>query len=590
MASSRPKIILFSGDLPPAESPGQPTSTNYTELSHDFTRKTAKKFDTRDESPMYHFPHHQRHHHQAPQSHQPHQIPPKQVPDKFVSIGQAAYAVGSKHMSIAAYSRANMRMSWGVMAGIAIGAVLVNWGSYMEDGTISPTMAHWIGLLGGLYLRAVFCIVVPMVFASMSLGIAEILRIGKGRRIAWRVLGYFLLTKLFAACVGLAMALAFQSKFTPLEFKTDITPGLASLRCGPGNMNFITASASGVVTCESKPNGANMSSSLFVMKDTNNVFSKNPNPNSIPSTKVGQALLVLSNDIIPDNVVRAMVSTNILSIAMFAVIFGAAVCKNYRQNSTGTHHVMDLLRQVNFVCELFAEWLLVMSPIPLCTLVAGAFAEGQATAKDSFLLPCVYFIVAYVSAIAIYSGLVLPLFLFVTTKINPYAYLSSILPAQLFAFSSSSSAATIPFTLRCVENTQQVSSSVARFTVILGAPLNKDGCALYLPMSMVFIAKIANISIAPASYPYILALSIVSSVVTLPLPNSAPITLYSIWTAVQVESFPTSISFLVWINWLVDRIATVINVTGDTVVARIVAHQVDESVVSDQDTAAPDSY
>ncbi|RHY12678.1 hypothetical protein DYB36_003193 [Aphanomyces astaci] len=587
MTSSRPKIILFSGDLAATDSPGQP-STNYAELGYDINTKkaAAKKFDAHDDTSAFHH-HHQQHYQQA----QPPQQPPHKPGPDYVNLqafGQA-YAIGSKHMSIAQYRRATKLMAYGAAAGIVLGAVLINWGSINEDSSISANVGRWIGLVGRLYLRAVFCIVLPMVLASMALSIAEIMRIGKGGRIAWRVMGYFLLTKVFAVCIGLAMALAFESQFTSLAVKAQPTPGLMYLRCGQSANTYVVASSTGAVSCENKTL-ENTAMATFVVKDTNNVFARNIDPNAVPSVKLAKSVLALTNDIIPDNVVRAMVSTNILSIATFAMIFGAAVCKNYRQNSTGTHYVMDILRQVHFVCELFAEWLLVLSPLPLCLLIASAAAMGQSNAQVNFASSCVYFVIAYLSAVAIYSGLVLPLLLYAATKTNPYVYLSAIVPAQVFAFSCSSSSATIPFTMRCVESSLQVSSSLNRFVVTLGAPLNKDGTAIYLPLAIVFLAKVSNITIDGASYPLILVLSILASVVTLPVPNAAPVTLYGIWAAVQSENFPAAVSFLTGIHWLMDRLTTVVNVTGDAVVARIVAHHVDEMAVSDSDTACQTLY
>ncbi|KAF0720450.1 Aste57867_294 [Aphanomyces stellatus] len=575
MNTSRPKIILFSGDLA-TESPGQQLHTSYTELGHD--NRQSKKVDVYDDyKDVYQ--------QNAVQAQKPAALKPNPYDE--------GHSIRNKH-AIGMGVRNNKSSVIGALLGVVIGAILVNWKS-ITGHDIAANSSLWIGLLGRLYLRAMFCIVIPLVLSSMALSIAEILRIGKFSRIAWRVMAYFLATKVFAVSTGLAMAFAFRRLFTNHSLPNTTPLATMYLKCGQnGNSTgYMTVSDNGSVTCQYKTL-QEMNFSSFIMKDTNNVFLKYSDANAIPQTTFAQAVIQLTNDIVPDNMVRAMVSTNILSVAMFAILFGAAVCKNYRQNSTGTHYVMDILRQLNFVCEMLVEWLLFLAPVGVCSLIAGAASTGEPDAPKYFIDNTGYFIMAYVVSIFVYSGIILPLFLYLSTKINPFKYLMAMVPAQIFAFSCSSSAATIPITMRCVASTKEVSNSLSHFVVTLGAPMNKDGTAIFLPLAFIFLFEITKTSttepLSAGQYVLLMILSLVSSVVTLPVPNSAPVTLYSIWTTLlPATTFPAEVAMITGITWFVDRFTTILNITGDTVVARIVADQVDETCIAEHDTIYQES-
>ncbi|KAH9095801.1 hypothetical protein LEN26_017702 [Aphanomyces euteiches] len=567
MNPSRPKIVLFSGDFA-TESPEQNIQTAYTELPNE--SKTNKKVEAYDEAreafPQHHL-----------------QKPSFMKPKSFELYGTPRSKPGPNPLQ-----RQQKMLVLGALLGIAIAAILANWTKLSPDNHIDQNAAKWISLIGVLYLRCVFCIVIPYVLTSIAVCTGDILSGGKGARITVRVFGYFFLTKILAVCTALAMALAFRSKFAgPVNVKPTAPPTSIVLTCGYKNSGFMSMADDGTLSCkETDPQDDD--SINFIVKDRNNAFVQFVDPHPIPQVAYVQAVIQLINTGVPENIVTSLLSKNIFSVAMFAILFGAAVNKSYHQHSLGSTLMLSTLRQFNCMCEIIMRWLLHLSPIGVCFMIVGAAASGEPVVSITFVRQAFFFILAYLLSVAIYSGAMLPALFYITTKSNPYKYLMAMVPAQIFAFGCSSSAATIPITIRCIESTREVSGSLNRFVVTLGAALNKDGTAMYLPLAFVFLLSMKSDANLDAGHCVALVfLSIVASVVTLPLPNSAPLTLFSIWSTLQQpDKFPADVLVLTSINWLVNRLTTAIDVTGNAVVARIIADQVEEHYDSEHDQSA----
>ncbi|KDO23497.1 hypothetical protein SPRG_11420 [Saprolegnia parasitica CBS 223.65] len=567
MAAARPRIILFDGEIPHESTP----QANFIEMQQHQKASTHGLLydvnrDHRAMSPTHRTP-------------TPARKPPTYNPSDY---------------GFTAKMRSPTAMFIGAVLGAIVGGVLANYKALNGD-DITPVAAQWVSLVGSLFYRAMTCIVIPLVLSSMALSVSEMLRIGKGTAISWRVALYFLLTKVLAATTGLVIALAFASQFQNIDAshkQRDITSDAKMwLRCGslPSDDKFMTLSTNGSITCESRDplDARAMANSSFVMRDTNNVFVKNADIGAMPKRTFAQAVIDISNDIVPDNVVKAMVSTNVLSVAMFGLLFGAAVCKNYRQNSTGTHYVMDILRQVNHVCTVLVHWLLVLAPIGVASLIAGVAASKQPIVGDgrAFFAQTYAFLLTLGIAIVVYTCMLLPLFLGLLARMNPYPYLLKMFPAQLFAFCTASSAATLPVCMRCVEGTKEVSQSLARFVITLGAPLNKDGAAIYLSVGIVFLANSAGATLSGLDLFLTIVLSLVGSMAVAPVPGGCPAVLYCIWTSltsVNSNQVPGALQTLLLLDWFVDRFTAAVNVTGDTVVARVIAKQIDEQGVDEQ--------
>lgn len=166
-------------------------------------------------------------------------------------------------------------------------------------------------------------------------------------------------------------------------------------------------------------------------------------------------------------------------------------------------------------------------------------------------------------------------FLYFFGKVNPFHYLSFIVPAQTTALACASSAATLPVTLRCVKASGMVPDDIRNFVCPLGATVNMDGSAIYFPMACVWLAYLNGISPNAAQYILLVILSTVGSVGTAPVPSSALVLIITAYNTVFGGSgTPNGFEFVVAIDWFLDRFITALNVTGDTVVCCIIAQNV----------------
>jgi Na+/H+-dicarboxylate symporter len=161
----------------------------------------------------------------------------------------------------------------------------------------------------------------------------------------------------------------------------------------------------------------------------------------------------------------------------------------------------------------------------------------------------------------------------VITKSNPLCYLRFLIPAQTMAFASSSSAVTIPMNLGCVKNTGRVPDAIARFVIPLGATINMDGTAIYFPCACIWLAILNGIEPTVASYILLVILSSIGSVGTAPVPSAGLVMIITAYNTVfNTTGTPNGFSFILAIDWFMDRLCRAMNVTGDALVAGMVSH------------------
>jgi Na+/H+-dicarboxylate symporter len=164
-------------------------------------------------------------------------------------------------------------------------------------------------------------------------------------------------------------------------------------------------------------------------------------------------------------------------------------------------------------------------------------------------------------------------FFFLFTRSNPFTYLKHIIPAQTMAFACASSAATIPMTLKSVQATGRVPKSIARFVVPLGATVNMDGGAIYFPCACIWLAVLNGIEPDIASYFLLVIISTIGSAGTAPVPSASLVLIITAYNTVfNTTGTPAGFSYILAIDWFMDRLRTTLNVTGDAVVTGLVAH------------------
>lgn len=278
--------------------------------------------------------------------------------------------------------------------------------------------------------------------------------------------------------------------------------------------------------------------------------------------------------IFPSNPVQAMAEGNMLQIIVFALLFGYAISHAGEAGS----RVAGFFRDTEAVVMKMVGILMGLAPYGVFALLAKLFAEmGIAAIAD---LAAYFFTVLGVllfHGLVIYSGL-----LKVLTGLSPRILLQKMRSVWAFAFSTASSGATLPITMRTVERRLGVHNSVAGFTVPLGATINMDGTAIMQGVATVFIAQVYGVDLSLTAYMTVILTATLASIGTAAVPGVGLITLAMVLgqAGLPVEG----IALIIGVDRLLDMVRTMVNVTGDATVAVIVARseqQLDEQVYLD---------
>lgn len=294
-----------------------------------------------------------------------------------------------------------------------------------------------------------------------------------------------------------------------------------------------------------------------------------------PAPSVKEVLI----NIFPTNPVKAMAEGNMLQIIVFSILMGVAISHSGEKGK----EVLSFFESFNEVVMSMVSLLMHLAPYGVFCLLAKLFSElGLSAILD---LAKYFFTVVFVlllHGLGVYTGMFKLL-----TRLSPWVFLKNIRPAILFAFSTSSSGATIPVTMNVAERRLGIDNSIASFTVPLGATINMDGTAIMQGVATVFIAQAFNIDISLGGYVAVVLTATLASVGTAGVPGVGLITLALVLQQVGLPA--EGIALIIGVDRLLDMMRTAINVTGDCMVSTVVARSeglLDEKVfcdVSDSD-------
>ena len=265
-------------------------------------------------------------------------------------------------------------------------------------------------------------------------------------------------------------------------------------------------------------------------------------------------------NIFPENPVQAMAEGQMLQIIVFALLFGFAA------NLAGerARPVVKLFNELNEVILKMVMLIVELAPIGLFALLARTFATQG---LEIFIPLAGYFLL--LAGTLLFHLLVVYSLVLRTFGLGPLKFLTGMRAPMTFAFSTASSAATIPVTLNALTSRLGVPNSIASFTVPLGATINMDGTAIMQGIATVFIANVYGVDLVFADYLVIILLSTLASIGTAAVPAAGLITLTMVLTQVGVPV--EGIALIIGIDRLLDMMRTAVNVTGDGVTACVVA-------------------
>ena len=384
---------------------------------------------------------------------------------------------------------------------------------------ISSTGDRLIALLrpiGQLFMRLIKMVVVPLVFASLLVGVAGLGDIRKLGRLGGRTLGLYLGTTAVAVALGLACAYVIQ----PGEFIAPADRAVLLAQFGSAAGDRMAAAAVS------------------------------------PSTV--DTLL----DVVPTNPVDSLTSGNMLQIIFFAIVLGVAITALGAEEGA---LVVSLFEKLQNAMIVIIGWVMRLAPYGVAALVA----EVTGTSGVSVLTALLVYAATVVLGLTLHAGLVYGGLVRMLGRIPWGAFMRAARPAQLIAFSTSSSSATLPVSLECAEKRIGVSNGVASFVLPLGSTVNMDGTALYQGVAAIFIAQVFQTDLSFGAQLGIVLAATMASVGAAGVPGAGMITLALVLTSAGIPT--VGLALILGVDRILDMFRTAVNVTGDLAVTTVMA-------------------
>ncbi len=430
------------------------------------------------------------------------------------------------------------KLHWQIIIGLVLGliygmiAATQGWVGFTTD---------WIAPFGTVFLNLLKLIAVPLVIASLITGVASLSDLKKLSRIGGKTLGLYVMTTVIALTVGLVIV-------------NVLDPGHAV----PDAMQESLAARY----------QGDIEASEMNAEDA-----------------AGRGPLQPLQDMVPDNFFSAAADNgNMLQIVFVSLLLGIGLLLIPKEKAGPLITFFDALFAL--VIKL-VEIIMLFAPIGVFALLADAIVSiaGDDPAQLFDLLGALgYYCLAVVLGLATMVFLVYPLILKTFTATPLSAFFAGIAPAQLVAFSTSSSGATLPVTMECVEKNLGVSEEISSFVLPLGATINMDGTALYQAVAAVFIAQVLGFEFTLGNQLELILLAVLASIGTAAVPSAGIVMLIVILENFGVPA--AGIALIIGVDRPLDMLRTVNNITGDAVVASAVAASEDEL---DAEVAASES-
>lgn len=277
------------------------------------------------------------------------------------------------------------------------------------------------------------------------------------------------------------------------------------------------------------------------------------------STTVADTLL----NIIPENPISSLANGTMLQIIMFALLVGVLLAKMGEKAEL----ISNLFNQCNDLMMEMTNMVMGLAPIGVFCMIAKTFAN---LGFDAFV-PLLKYMGSVITGLGIQCFIVYMLLLVVFTGLNPIKFVKKFFPVMMFAFSTSTSNATIPLNIDTLVDKIGVDRKIASFTIPLGATINMDGTSIMQGVAVVFAAQAYGINLGLGGYLTVIATATLASVGTAGIPSVGLVTLSMVFTAVGIPV--EAIMLIMGVDRILDMLRTAVNITGDAVCTTIVAKQ-----------------
>lgn len=268
-------------------------------------------------------------------------------------------------------------------------------------------------------------------------------------------------------------------------------------------------------------------------------------------------------NIIPENPIESLANGTMLQIIFFALIVGILLAKMNER----AEMISNLFTQINDLMMEMTNLVMKFAPIGVYFMLTRTFAN---LGFDAFV-PLLKYMASVTLGLALQCFGVYMVLLFVFTRLNPFRFVKKFFPVMAFAFSTSTSNATIPLNIDTLEEKMGVSRKISSFTIPLGATINMDGTSIMQGVAVVFAAQAYGMNLGPSGYLTVIATATLASIGTAGIPSVGLVTLSMVFAAVGLPV--DAIALIMGIDRILDMLRTAVNITGDAVCTTIVAHQ-----------------
>ncbi len=400
----------------------------------------------------------------------------------------------------------NAQIMLGAIIGVALGVYLHGLGQ--DHATVKASL-YASGLVGGVFIDLLKMVLVPLIFASIVVGVANLRAHKQAHRVWLTTMAFFMFSMTVAILLGLGASNLFR----------------------PGEGMHLGMFAEAMQNIEAK----RLTLPEFFEHFLHGLFV---------------------------NPIAAMAQGNVLPIVVFALFVGVAIVvggERYR-------HILALVQEVLDITMHIVSWIMKLSPLGIMALLIKLVAT-----QDVALLGSVGKFIAVIIGTTLLHGVVLlPLILYVLTRVTPWTFWKGAREALVTAFATSSSSATMPVTLRCTQQNLHVPKEIASFVVPFGATVNMDGTALYEAAAALFIANLAGVELNLVQQLIVFFTAMIASMGAPGIPSAGMVTMVMVLQSVGLPA--EAIAILLPIDRLLDTVRTAVNVEGD-MVGSIVVHK-----------------
>ena len=414
----------------------------------------------------------------------------------------------------------------GLLIGLVFGIISVFIG-------LNDFVSDWIMPFGTIFVKMLKLVAVPLILVSLISGISNLRDTSKLSRIGGKTFGIYILTTISAIIIALFLANTLQpGEYFPDEKTAELKEKYAS----DANMKITSAE---------------------------NVKDSGP--------------LQMMIDVVPDNFFySASNNRNMLQIIFFSILFGVGLVLSSPKKSAPVKKAFDGLNEIIIkIVEIIMEY----APIGVFALLAGLIVDLAGDDPNNLittLKPLLYYAITVLIGLAFMIFIFYPIIIYSFAGISFFNFLKAIFPAQMLAFSTSSSAATLPLTMKRVEKNLNVSEEVTSFVCPLGATINMDGTSIHQAISAVFIAQAFGQDLTLTDQIVIVITATLSSIGAAAVPGAGLIMLVIVLGAIGID--PQGLALIIAIDRPLDMCRTMVNVTGDATVASLVASSEGEKI------------